>query len=108
MQMKAYLKVADEKVRVEEKKVKEQKDQVEIAEKALQEARDELKMRRLEVEKLKPTNRSGKNKLEERWKLLRGVSKMNWVQQFTPQTKCDVKRSNYVKEESYGKSGHSF
>lgn len=53
MQMKAYLKVALEKVKVEEKKVKEQRDQVEIAEKALEEARDVLKLRRLEVDKLK-------------------------------------------------------
>ena len=52
MQMKAYLKVAQEKVKVEEKKVKEQRDQVEIAEKALVEARELLSMRRLEVDKL--------------------------------------------------------
>ncbi len=52
MQMKAYLKVAHEMVKIEEKKVKEQRDQVEIAEKALEEARELLKLRRLEVDKL--------------------------------------------------------
>lgn len=52
MQMKAYLKVALEKVKIEEKKVKDQRDQVEIAEKALEEARHDLKLRRLEVDKL--------------------------------------------------------
>jgi hypothetical protein len=52
MQMKAYLKVTIEKVKIEEKKVKEQRDQVEIAEKALEEAREVLKLRRLEVDKL--------------------------------------------------------
>lgn len=52
MQMKAYLKVALEKVKIEEKKVKEQRDQVELAEKALEEAREVLKLRRLEVDKL--------------------------------------------------------
>lgn len=52
MQMKAYLKVALEKVKVEEKKVKDQRDQVEIAEKALEEAKTELKLRRTEVDKL--------------------------------------------------------
>lgn len=52
MQMKAYLKVTIEKVKVEEKKVKEQQDQVEIAEKALEEARETLRLRRIEVDKL--------------------------------------------------------
>ncbi len=52
MQMKAYLKVALEKVKVEEKKVKEQRDQVELAEKALEEARHDLKLRRIELDKL--------------------------------------------------------
>jgi flagellar biosynthesis chaperone FliJ len=51
-QMKAYLKVVDEKLILEEKKVVEQKEQVKIAEKNLEAARQELKKKRLEVDKL--------------------------------------------------------
>lgn len=51
-QMKAYLKVTQEKVKVEEKKVKEQKDQVDLAEKALAVALNDLKIKRQEVDKL--------------------------------------------------------
>lgn len=51
-QMKAYLKVVDEKLIVEEKKVADQKEQVKIAEKNLEAARLELKRKRLEVDKL--------------------------------------------------------
>lgn len=51
-QMKAYLKVTQEKVKIEEKKVKEQKDQVDLAEKALQVAINDLKIKRQEVDKL--------------------------------------------------------
>ena len=52
MQMKAYLKVAKERVKVEEKKVKDQKDQVDLAEKSLTVAQSDLRMRRQEVDKL--------------------------------------------------------
>jgi len=51
-QMKAYLKVTVEKVKVEEKKVKDQKDQVDLAEKAVTVALNELKIKRQEVDKL--------------------------------------------------------
>lgn len=51
-QMKAYLKVTQEKVKIEEKKVKEQKDQVDLAEKALQVALNDLKIKRQDVDKL--------------------------------------------------------
>lgn len=51
-QMKAYLKVAKERVAVEEKKVKDQKTQVEAAEKNLEEAKRTLKIKRQEVDKL--------------------------------------------------------
>jgi len=51
-QMKAYLKVAKEKVAVEEKKVKDQKVQVENAEKNLEAAKNDLKLKRQEVDKL--------------------------------------------------------
>lgn len=51
-QMKAYLKVAEERLKVEEKKVKDQKEQVDLAEKALNLALSDLKQRRLEADKL--------------------------------------------------------
>lgn len=52
-QMKAYIKVVKERLKTEEKKVKDQKDQVQLAEKNLQQALDDLKAKRLEVDKLK-------------------------------------------------------
>ncbi len=51
-QMKDYLNVAKEKVRIEEKKVKDQADQVELADKALKAAQEELRIKRQEVDKL--------------------------------------------------------
>lgn len=57
-QMKAYLKVVDEKLIVEEKKVKEQQTRVDAAAKDLEEARQQLKLKRLEVDKLK-THKEG-------------------------------------------------
>lgn len=52
IRMKNYIKVAMEKVKIEEKKVKDQKDQVEIATKNLQAALNELRLKRQEVDKL--------------------------------------------------------
>lgn len=52
LQMKAYLKVAKDRVKIEEKKVKEQLDQVAKAAKDLQNAQLDLRMRRQEVDKL--------------------------------------------------------
>lgn len=51
-QMKAYLKVVQEKLKVEEKKVADQKEQVKKAEAALEEAIADLKKKRQEVDKL--------------------------------------------------------
>lgn len=51
-QMKNYLKVVDEKLAIEEKKVQDQKAQVKKAEKEVEDARQQLKLRRLEVDKL--------------------------------------------------------
>ncbi|MGK5594193.1 MAG: type III secretion T3S chaperone [Parachlamydiaceae bacterium] len=51
-QMKVYLKVVQENLKVEEKKVKDQKEQVKIAERNLENAISHLKMKRLEVDKL--------------------------------------------------------
>lgn len=49
---KIYIKIVQEKLQVEEKKVKQQKAQVEVAEKNLKLAQDELKQRRKEQEKI--------------------------------------------------------
>lgn len=51
-QMKAYLKVVEEKLKAEEKKVAEQKKQVEIAEKNVEDAREILRLKKIEVDKL--------------------------------------------------------
>lgn len=51
-QMKVYLKIVIERLKVEEKKVEDQKEQVNIAEKNLNVAKMELKQRRLEVDKM--------------------------------------------------------
>lgn len=72
MQMKAYLKVAQEKVKIEEKKVKEQRDQVEIAEKALEEARELLKQRRLEVDKLETHQKDWEMEMRKEREIMEG------------------------------------
>lgn len=51
-QMKAYSKVVDERLKGEEKKVKDQKVKVEAAEKDLEEAKSQLRIKRQEVDKL--------------------------------------------------------
>ncbi len=52
-QMKAYLKEVQERLKVEDKKVRAQQDQVKLAETAVEEALEELRKKRLEVDKLK-------------------------------------------------------
>jgi flagellar export protein FliJ len=52
-QMKNYIKVVDERIVVEEKKVKDQLEQVNVAKRNLEIAEEDLRMRRLEVDKLK-------------------------------------------------------
>lgn len=52
LQMKAYIKVVQEKLVGEEKKVKDQEGQVELAEKNLETAIEVLKLKRQEVDKL--------------------------------------------------------
>ena len=51
-QMKVYLKIVDEKLLVEEKKVKDQQGLVNTAIKNLEQAREELRKKRQEVDKL--------------------------------------------------------
>lgn len=52
LQMKVYLKIVDEKLRIEEKKVSDQKEQVKIAEKNLEAAKIDLHQKRQDVDKL--------------------------------------------------------
>jgi flagellar export protein FliJ len=52
-QMKAYLKICQEKVVIEEKKVVDQMKQVETAKNAVEAARQELAKKQLEVDKIK-------------------------------------------------------
>ncbi len=52
LQMKAYLKVVDERLKVENKKVEDQKELVKAAEKNLEVAKEDLRMRRVEVDKI--------------------------------------------------------
>jgi flagellar biosynthesis chaperone FliJ len=52
IQMKAYLKVVDERVQVEKKKVEDQKEQVKIANHNLDLAKEDLRLKRNEVDKL--------------------------------------------------------
>lgn len=51
-QMKDYLKVVQERLKVEDKKVKDQKQQVEVAEKNLEMAKTQLKTREKERDKI--------------------------------------------------------
>lgn len=51
-QMKVYLKIVDEKLKVEEKKVADQKEQVKVAEKNLETAKEDLRVKRNEVDKI--------------------------------------------------------
>lgn len=51
--MKNYIKIVDEKIIVEQKKVDQQAEQVKLAEKNLEVAQEALRMRRQEVDKLK-------------------------------------------------------
>ncbi len=51
-QMKVYLKIVEDKLKVEEKKVLDQKEQVKTAEKNLEQAKLDLKKKRQEVDKL--------------------------------------------------------
>ena len=53
LQMKAYLKVVEERLVKEEEKVKKQEELVKVAEKALEDAKVDLKRKRIEEEKIK-------------------------------------------------------
>lgn len=68
-QMKAYLKVVDERLKVEEKKVKEQQTRVDAAAKELEDALEELKLKRLEVDKLNTHKDSWKKEIRKEMEL---------------------------------------
>jgi len=71
-QMKNYLNVAKEKVKIEEKKVKEQKDQVDLAKKALQVAIDELRIKRQEVDKLQVHKKDWTKEMRKELEIIEG------------------------------------
>ncbi len=72
MQMKAYMKVAKERVLVEEKKVKEQEAQVEIAAKNLQMAEHELRVKRQEVDKLQTHRKDWEKQMRKEEEIIEG------------------------------------
>lgn len=63
-QMKSYMNVAKEKVKVEEKKVKEQETQVDLAKKALEAAIEDLKLKRQQVDKMLDHKKSWKKEMQ--------------------------------------------
>lgn len=71
-QAKAYIKVVQEKLAVEEKKVKEQQDQVATAEKNLELAREELKRKRQEVDKLLTHQKDWEKELRKELQVIEG------------------------------------
>lgn len=71
-QMKAYLKVVDEKLVIEEKKVADQKEQVKIAEKNLEDARRILKQRRLEVDKIEQHREEWAKEMQKEVEIIEG------------------------------------
>lgn len=71
-QMKAYLKVVKERVKVEEKKVHDQKGQVDLAEKNLKVAQEELRLRRQEVEKLLTHRKDWEKEMRREMEIIEG------------------------------------
>jgi flagellar biosynthesis chaperone FliJ len=71
-QMKVYLKVVDEKLKVEEKKVKDQTDQVKLAEKNLEQALADLKQKRQEVDKLLTHKKDWEKEMRKEMEIIEG------------------------------------
>lgn len=71
-QAKAYLKVVQEKLIAEEKKVKEQQDQVATAEKNLELAREELRRKRQEVDKLHTHRKDWEKEMQKELDVIEG------------------------------------
>ncbi|MCB1113058.1 MAG: type III secretion T3S chaperone [Chlamydiales bacterium] len=71
-QMKAYLKVVQERLKVEEKKVEEQREQVKIAEQDLELAIEELRRRRQDVDKLLTHQRDWEKEMKKEQEVIEG------------------------------------
>jgi len=71
-QMKVYLKLVDEKLKVEEKKVKDQKEQVTIAEKNLEQAKLDLQRKRQEVDKLLTHQKDWEKQMRKEMEIIEG------------------------------------
>lgn len=71
-QMKAYHKVVKERLKVEEKKVNDQKEQVKIAETNLEQAKLELKRKRQEVDKIITHQRDWEKEMQKEEDIIEG------------------------------------
>lgn len=71
-QMKVYLKIVDEKLKVEEKKVSDQKEQVTIAEKNLEQAKQDLAHKRQEVDKLMTHKKDWEKEMKKALEIIEG------------------------------------
>jgi flagellar biosynthesis chaperone FliJ len=72
LQMKAYLKVVKDKLKIEDKKVQDQKEQVKIAENNLENAKAELKRKRQEVDKLLTHKKDWEGEMRKEEEILEG------------------------------------
>ncbi|CCB85517.1 type III secretion T3S chaperone [Parachlamydia acanthamoebae UV-7] len=72
LQMKVYIKIVQERLKVEEKKVADQKEQVTVAEKNLEIAKEELKRKRQEVDKLMTHRKDWLQELKKEEEIIEG------------------------------------
>ncbi|CUI15973.1 conserved hypothetical protein [Candidatus Protochlamydia naegleriophila] len=72
IQMKAYIKVVDEKLVIEEKKVKDQQEQVNLAQKNLDQAKEELRIKRQEVDKLLSHKKDWEKEMRKELEIIEG------------------------------------
>ncbi|MBA3720897.1 MAG: type III secretion T3S chaperone [Parachlamydiaceae bacterium] len=71
-QMKVYLKIVDEKLKVEEKKVKDQQELVNVAVKNLELAQDDLRKKRQEVDKLVTHKKDWEKEMRKEYDIIEG------------------------------------
>lgn len=71
-QMKVYLKVVQERLKAEDKKVKDQQDQVDIAEKNVELAREDLARKRQEVEKFVTHQKDWEKEMRKEMEIIEG------------------------------------
>lgn len=72
IQMKVYLNVVKDKLKIEDKKVADQKEQVKIAEKTLEEAKEALKRKRQEVDKLLTHKKDWEKEMQKEEEIIEG------------------------------------